>query len=133
MTRLTSRQWCPLHRSFFCCGREQKNRERQKKRQSRFQPTHGVRIVVDSFHPRGYREICSRAELKRRKHKMLASGIRACFYCEKDFEDYRQIVVAHKEPKGMGGARHDDHPDNLTLAHKSCNLENGSRRPEAAA
>jgi hypothetical protein len=31
----------------------------------------------------------------------------------------------------MGGARHDDHADNLTLGHRSCNLENGSRRPAA--
>jgi hypothetical protein len=42
---------------------------------------------------------------------------------------YGEIELCHKEPKGMGGARRDDHTDNLTLACRICNRENGSRRP----
>jgi hypothetical protein len=32
----------------------------------------------------------------------------------------------------MGGARHDDHFSNLTLGCHTCNLENGSKRPDRA-
>jgi hypothetical protein len=56
-----------------------------------------------------------------------------CFYCNGDLRkaEYAEISLCHVEPKGMGGARHDDHMDNLVLGHHSCNLENGSKRPAA--
>jgi hypothetical protein len=69
----------------------------------------GVTIVEDPHHPRGFRELCSPAELKRRKDKMLEAGQTACFYCGDEFKEYGDIVVAHKEPKGFNGSRHDDH------------------------
>jgi hypothetical protein len=37
-------------------------------------------------------------------------------------------VPEHKEPKGMGSAWRDDHPDNVQAAHRWCNLQKGSRR-----
>lgn len=134
MNKLRTGQLCPLHRSYFCCGRVKPHFKPHRcdgpQKQSRGRQFYrGVTIIPDEFHPRGFRERCSQAELKRRKEKMLKSGQTSCFYCGKDFEVFGEIVVAHKEPKGMGGARHDDHKDNLTLAHSSCNLENGSKRP----
>ena len=125
MNKLRVGQYCPLHRSFRCCGRKPEPKLAPAKKRSQF--LRGVTIIEDPHHPRGFRERCSQAELNRRKDKMLQGGQTSCFYCQKDFELYSDIVVAHIESKGMGGARHDDHPSNLTLSHSWCNLENGSR------
>jgi hypothetical protein len=132
MKTLRKGEFCPLHKSYFCCGRA-KPTKKQKAKGLTVQP--GVRRIDDEFHPRGYRERCSVAELRRRKHKLMAAAELTCFYCGGDLRqsDYREIALCHKEPKGMGGARHDDHFDNLVLAHASCNLENGSRRPGKVA
>jgi len=88
----------------------------------------GVTVVEDPHHPRGFRELCSPAELKRRKDNMIRAGQTTCFYGGEQFENYNDIVVAHKEPKGMDGARRDDHISNLTLSCSRHNLENGSKR-----
>jgi hypothetical protein len=129
-TLLRKGEMCPLHKSFYCCGRV---RPEEKKRNQPFPSRNGVRHVEDTFHPRGYREICSASELRRRKHALMSRGELKCFYCHGDLrkEEYADIDLCHIEPKGMGGARHDDHLDNLILGHRSCNLENGSRRPAA--
>ena len=123
-----------MHKSFFCCGREVKVKPERKSHSQHFGRGEAVRIVKDEHHPRGFREICSKPELRRRKHKMMASGqYDDCYYCHETLKtsEYSDIELAHKEPKGMGGARHDDHPDNLALAHRVCNRENGSKRPAA--
>lgn len=129
MNRLRRGEMCHLHHSYFCCGRQQPFA--RKNFPVRKLQTPGVRIVEDVHHPRGYREICSLPEKRHRKMKLLASGLRECFYCHEELTDFRDIELAHLEPKGMGGARRDDHMDNLTLAHRSCNRENGSKRPAA--
>jgi hypothetical protein len=70
--------------------------------------------------------------MRRRKHMMMASGkFEDCYYCHESLilSTYDQIEAIHIEPKGMGGARHDDHPSNLALGHRVCNRENGSKRP----
>jgi hypothetical protein len=43
--------------------------------------------------------------------------------CEKEFTDYYDIVPDYKNPKGMGGAGRDDHPDNIQATHWWCNEE----------
>ena len=84
--------------------------------------------MEDATHPRGYRELRSPAELQ----KLLAQKIIAqegrCAICHELFTDFRDIVPDHIEPKGMGAARRDDHPDNIQAAHRLCNLLKGSRR-----
>jgi hypothetical protein len=45
--KLRRNEYCPIHRSLFCCGREQARKER------RFQL--GVQRIEDSHHPRGFR------------------------------------------------------------------------------
>jgi len=51
-----------------------------------------------------------------------------CPICEEEFTDYNDIVPDHKNPKGMGGAWRDDHPDNVQATHWWCNGEKGSTR-----
>lgn len=123
-SKLRKGERCPLHDSFFCCGRE-----RAKKQ------TASVIRVMDDSHPRGYREECSEAELRRRKHELIKQG-EGCLYCKDPFTTYRVIELAHKQSKGMGGirsgAKHDDHRENLGLAHRWCNRKNGSKNQEVA-
>jgi hypothetical protein len=123
---------CPLHRSMRCiCHGPQETRPPR-------QHVGPVRRVEDPHHPHGYREICSPAELRRRKHRLIADDPR-CWICvaaekpeeECRFQSYEEIDLEHKEPKGMNGARHDDHMTNLALAHRVCNSEKGSRRIRA--
>jgi len=123
-------EMCPIHRSFWCCGRIQPF---DKKKAKRCYVGPGVRRITDEFHPRGYRELCSNAELRRRKHVLMSRGELTCFYCGKDLRDceYSEVELCHIEPKGMNGARHDSHMDNLALGHAACNRINGSRRPAA--
>jgi hypothetical protein len=51
-----------------------------------------------------------------------------CPICSEEFTDYNDVVPDHKEPKGMGGAWRDDHPDNVRAAQWWCNDEKGSIR-----
>ena len=129
MKRLRSRELCPLHKSYFCCGR--KSPLERKNTAPKFRArSEAVEIIQDEFHPRGYREKCSPSELRRRKHELIRDRA-SCLYCPEPFTSYSEIDLAHKEPKGMGGARHDDHRSNLGLAHRACNHANGSKRPAA--
>jgi hypothetical protein len=56
---------------------------------------------------------------------------RMCAICHIEFTDYNDIVPDHKNPKGMGGAWRDDHPDNIQATHWWCNEEKGSIRIDA--
>ena len=49
--RLRKNEYCPIHRSLFCCSSEQSKKERRL----RF----GVQRIEDPHHPRGYRELRS--------------------------------------------------------------------------
>ena len=115
--KLRRNEYCPIHRSRFCCGREQARKER------RF-PL-GVQRIEDPHHPRGYRELRSPAEMLNRK---IAEQDGKCAICHESFTDYGEIVPDHIEPKGMGGAWRDDHPDNVQASHGRCNLRKGSKR-----
>jgi hypothetical protein len=53
-----------------------------------------------------------------------------CPLCEIAFTEYNDIVPDHKNPKGMGGAFRDDHPDNIQAVHWWCNEGKGSTRSE---
>ena len=123
--RLRRRDFCPLHKSYFCeCHGPRKEKHPQKKHREL-----AVERIIDPHHPRGYREVCSEAELRRRKNLLIlqADGEPICHLCCEGFSRYSEIELEHIEPKGMGGAWRDDHMDNLALAHRSCNREKGSR------
>ena len=78
--------------------------------------------------PRGYRELRSPAEMRKLLNRKVIEQDGKCAICRSTFTDYSEIVPDHIEPKGMGGAWRDDHPDNVQAVHGRCNLEKGSRR-----
>lgn len=118
---------CPLHRRKDCCGRTAvaKVKVHSHKRLM----SSGIWRIEDPTHPRGYREQCSPAVLRKRKARLVESQINPyCWLCGESFTDYNEIELEHKQPKGMNGARRDDHWENLALAHHKCNSAKGSRR-----
>lgn len=118
--KLRRKEMCPIHRSLFFCGREQVRTQRK--------PWARVQRIEDPYHPRGYRERRSPAEMRRLLNRKIIEQDRRCGICKRLFTSYNDIVPDHVEPKGMGSARRDDHPENIQAAHRKCNLEKGSRR-----
>jgi hypothetical protein len=55
---------------------------------------------------------------------------RKCAICHEEFTDYNDIVQDHRDPKGMGGAWRDDHPDNIQATHWWSNGEKGSTKTD---
>jgi len=55
--KLRRNEFCPIHRSLFCCGREQARKEHRLQL--------GVQRVEDPHHPRGYRELWSPGEMRK--------------------------------------------------------------------
>jgi hypothetical protein len=47
--------------------------------------------------------------------------------CEIAFTHYNDIVPDHIDPRGMGGSRRDDHPENIQAVHFWCNCERDPR------
>ena len=119
--RLRRNEYCPIHRSRFCCGRDQIRKERSLMRL-------GVRRIEDPHHPRGYRELRSPAEMRKLLNRKIVEQDRKCAICHEEFSDYNDIVPDHRDPKGMGGAWRDDHPDNIQATHWWCNGDKGSTR-----
>lgn len=130
--RLRKNELCPIHKSFWCCGRE---KPPGNKKVSTFKGP--VQKVEDLHHPRGYRIVCSKPELKKRKHKLLAEGPLECIHCGQSVRflkdsgiecEYADIELCHREPCGFHGAKRDDDWTNIGLGHRTCNSENGSKR-----
>ncbi len=119
--QLRRNQRCPIHKSKFCCGRETTHLERKQIRP-------GVQRIEDPHHPRGYRELRSPAELRKLMDRKIAEQNSECPLCHVAFTDYGDVVPDHINPKGMGGAYRDDHPDNIQAVHWWCNSEKGSAR-----
>jgi len=120
--RLRANQVCPIHRSVSCCGRELVAKTKLVRL--------GVQRIDDPHHSRGYRELRSPAEMRKLLNRKIAEQNRICAICNEEFTDYNDVVPDHKEPKGMGGAWRDDHPDNAQTVHYWCNSEKGSMRIE---
>jgi len=120
--RLRNNELCPIHKSLSCCGRE----FLPKPKLIRL----GVQRVEDPHHPRGYRELRSPAEMRKLLNRKIVEQDRKCAICLEEFTDYTDVVPDHRNPKGMGGAWRDDHPDNIQATHYWCNDEKGSTRIE---
>jgi len=60
--------------------------------------------------------------------RKIAAQRGKCPLCNEAFTDYGDIVPDHTQPRGMGGARRDDHPENIQAVHWWCNGEKGSSR-----
>jgi len=93
--KLRRNEYCPIHRSLFCCGREQAKRER------RFQL--GVQRIEDPHHPRGYRELRSSAEIRKLLNRKIVEQDGKCAICRTAFADYNEIVPDHLSPKAWEG------------------------------
>lgn len=119
--RLRRNQLCPIHRSIACCGREPIAKGRHVRQI-------GVRRIDDPQHPRGYRELCSNAEMRKLMNRKIGAQNGICALCKERFTDYGDIVPDHISPRGMGGAWRDDHPDNIQAVHWWCNGEKASCR-----
>ena len=116
--KLRQKERCPIHKSFYCCGRTPGQRTYGK----------GVQRIEDPHHPRGYRELRSPAEMRKLLNRKIAEQNGKCAICHKEFTEYSDIVPDHRHPKGMGGAWRDDHPENIQATHWWCNGEKGSTR-----
>lgn len=129
--KLAANELCWIHRRRDCCGRKERKSlvavpTGGRRVYSSFEP--GVTRIPDEHHPRGYRERRSRSAMRRLLKRKVEEQENICGICDKPFMDARDIVPDHKEPKSFGGARRDDHPDNIQAAHSDCNLEKGSKR-----
>ena len=119
--KLRSKEFCPIHRSLSCCGRETIQKGSRVRRL-------GVQRIEDPHHPRGYRELRSKAEMRKLLNRKIVEQNRQCAICEVAFTSYGDIVPDHIDPRGMGGPRRDDHPENIQAVHFWCNGEKGSTR-----
>jgi len=54
--KLRRNEYCPIHRSVSCCGREQSRKERRLRL--------GVQRIEDPHHSKEYRELRSSAEMR---------------------------------------------------------------------
>ncbi len=119
--KLRRKEFCPIHRSIYCCGREPVQKGTAGRRL-------GVQRIDDPHHPRGYRELRSNGEMRKLLNRKVIEQSRLCAICQIAFTDYSDVVPDHINPKGMGGSWRDDHPDNIQAVHWWCNGEKGSTR-----
>jgi hypothetical protein len=88
--KLRRNERCPIHRSLFCCGREQFQNARTVRP--------GVQRIDDPHHPRGYRELRSPAEMRKLLNRKIIEQGRKCAICREEFTEYNDVVPDHKEP-----------------------------------
>jgi len=127
MLKLKKNERCPIHRQYWCCGRDREQFARRSKHQS----IRGVTRVDDPHHPRGYREKRNTPALREVTLAKLKEQGGICALCLKPIEDVREATGDHIEIRGLGGAWRDDHPSNIQAAHALCNQERGSMSMEA--
>lgn len=118
---------CPLHPREKACGclpaAKSPNRLRQVKI-GWLQVRIGVHRAPDG------REKCSKAELARRKNKLLQDHP-YCAACGKRFNFVWEAELGHIASKGMQGWKEDSRMSNLVLLHKAANWDQGSMDLEA--
>jgi len=83
--KLRCNEYCPIHRSLFCCGREQA-------RKARILPL-GVQRVEDTHRPRGYRELRSPAEMRKLLNRKIVEQDRKCALCQEEFTSSRTTLT----------------------------------------
>ena len=82
--KLHRNQYCPIHHSRFCCGREEASKAGRL--------TMGVERIDDPNHPRGYRELRSPAELRKVLTQKISLQQGNCGICHLPFTDCNDIV-----------------------------------------
>jgi hypothetical protein len=86
--KLRRNQYCPIHHSLFCCGREKTRKE------CRLQL--GIQRIDDPRHARGYRELRPPAEMRKLLNRKIIAQDRKCAICQEQFDDYNDIVPDHR-------------------------------------
>lgn len=122
MLRLRVKQKCPLHPRMESCVCRGTSKAPTRLRQVKIGWVQ-VRIGVQRA-PDG-REKCSKAELARRKFKLLDEHP-YCAACGNKFEAIWEAELAHRTGKGLGGGKEDSRMENLTLLHALANRHQGS-------
>ena len=85
--RLRRNEFCPVHKSISCCGRELIPKTRTLRL--------GVQRIEDPHHPRGYRELRSPAEMRKLLNRKIVEQDRKCAICHEEFTDYNDVVPDH--------------------------------------
>ena len=118
MSVLRPNERCPLHGRRDCCGRSIVPRA--------VNPVPKWRAIGPGVreYPDG-RILKMPAALKRRKDYLLKVKT-PCAACGEQFDDYREVELAHRESKGMSGWKRNDADTNTTLLHKGANRAQGS-------
>jgi 5-methylcytosine-specific restriction endonuclease McrA len=135
---LSPKERCPIHKQqpFTCpCHRVQR---RARLKGSKWETVRiGVRRIKDQFadHRDGYRYKYSAGEMRKVLLRKVEEQHGLCALCGEPFTTLVGVVPDHIKPKGLGGARADDRPENIQAAHHHpCNFEKGSKRlPEGEA
>ena len=91
--KLRRNQYCPIHRSLSCCGREPVPKVARARRL-------GVQRIEDPHHPRGYRELRSKAEMRKLLDRKIVEQNRQCAICQVAFTNYSDIVPDHIDREG---------------------------------
>lgn len=89
--RLRRNEYCPIHKSISCCGRE----PMPKPRTIRL----GVQRIEDPHHPRGYRELRPPAEMRKLLNRKIVQQDRKCAICHEEFRNitmWFQIIETRK-------------------------------------
>jgi hypothetical protein len=71
--KLRRNEYCPIHRSLFCCGRERAQKERRFKL--------GVQRIENPHHPRGYRELRSPSKIGKLLNRKVVEQAGKCLAC----------------------------------------------------
>lgn len=90
--KLRRNEPCPIHRSVFCCGREQIRKEHRVRL--------GVQRIEDPHHPRGYRELRSPAEMRKLLNRKIIEQGRKCAICHEEFTTITTSCRTTGIPKG---------------------------------
>jgi hypothetical protein len=89
--KLRPNESCPIHRSLSCCGREPVPKTRVLRL--------GVQRVEDPHHPRGYRELRSRAEMRKLLNSKIVEQNGICPICLEEFTTTTMSCRITKTPR----------------------------------
>ena len=130
--KLARNQRCPLPGHGYRCPCPRQGEKKKVLGSKWVMVRPGVYRIDDPHHPRGFRERRSKSELKKLTLKKVEEQGGLCCVCNEPFLDMEEVTTEHLDSRGMGGSKHDEHPDNIGASHGKCNAEKGSRPLSAA-
>lgn len=93
--RLRANEFCPIHKSISCCGREFIPKPRT------IRP--GIQRVEDPHHPRGYRELRSQAEMRKLLKRKIVEQDKNVPSATKNSPTTTTLCRITRIPKGWEG------------------------------